>query len=37
MLAIGVDIGGTFTDIVGATADGHLLFTEVSSTQGNSY
>jgi N-methylhydantoinase A len=35
MLAIGVDIGGTFTDIVGALEDGHLVFTKVSSTPGN--
>jgi N-methylhydantoinase A len=35
MLAIGVDIGGTFTDIVGALGDGQLVFTKVSSTPGH--
>ena len=35
MLAIGVDIGGTFTDIVGVTTDGQLMFVKVSTTPGN--
>jgi len=35
MLTIGVDIGGTFTDIVGVTAEGRLVFVKVSSTPGD--
>ncbi len=35
MLAIGVDIGGTFTDIVGVTTAGRLVFAKVSSTPGD--
>jgi N-methylhydantoinase A len=34
MVAIGVDIGGTFTDLVGVTAAGQLFFTKVPSTPG---